>query len=157
MKKLLVFSMVLVSFVSYGQTTIGGVASVNIRSSFDANYGGWIDFPKWGLDYLTGAALSGDNPSPYYTGKSSKYTAGYYYRNYGLHKNYLGLDGYYYSIGGGIQNVVDMTTSGDESKILPYFNFGVGHRFSNDTYFLKGQINIGKVPSVGFGFGIVLK
>ena len=157
MKKLLVFSMLLVSYVSYGQTTIGGVTSINFRGAFDANYGGWIDIKEWGFDYVAGATLSDETPDAYLIGKSTKYTAGSVYQNYGIHRNYKGLDGYYYSIGGGIQSITDITTSGNEISSLPYANFSMGQRFSNDTYFIKGMVNLGKITSFGIGFGLVIK
>ncbi len=150
-------SMVLVSYVSYGQTTIGGVTSINFRGAFDANYGGWIDFKEWGFDYINGATLSDESATSYLIGKSDKFTAGSFYRNYGIHRNYKGSDGYYYSIGGGIQSITDITTSGNETKSLPFLNFGMGQRFSNDSYFVKGQLNIGKITSFGVGFGLVIK
>jgi len=158
MKKVsMVLLFALVTMVSYSQTTIGGIGSINFRSSFDANYGGWVDFGNWGIDFMNGATLSNESPMSYIYGNSKKYTAGSTYQNYGVHKSYRGLDNNYYSYGGGIQNLTDITTSGNENSVLPYVIFGMGHRFSNDTYFMKGQVIVSKITSVGFGFGIILK
>ena len=155
-KLLLVFAVTLVTFVSYGQTTIGVMGSLNVRESFDSNYGGWIDFKKFGIEYLHGAEMSNNSPIPYLNGSVKKYVAGSYYRNFGLHLNSQ-IENVILSYGGGIQNVTDITTSGLEPNTLPYVSLGVGRKFSNDNYFLKGNLILGKISSIGIGFGIVLR
>ena len=157
MKKLIVVaSMILVSYVSNAQTTIGVTSSINGRGALDVNYGGWIDFRKWGVDYVSGAQISNNDPKPFILGQAKSYTAGSFYRNYGIHVNEK-VEGTIVSWGGGIQDITDITTSGNISNTLPYISLGVGKNFSNDAYNIKGTLVIAKIPSIGIGFGIILK
>jgi hypothetical protein len=195
MKKLLVFSMVLASFVSYGQklvpvirtdafgkeyivykevkeenktqsninnrvkrnnnnltNSIGVMGGFGVMSTFSANYGAWVDFGKWGVNFSNGAALSNNDPTDYINGKASSYTAGSSYYNIGIHKNGV-FNNQNLFIGGGLQDITDISTDGfDNGMYVPYLNIGIKKEIFIGS--VRVEAVISKIPSIGLGWGI---
>ena len=164
MKKLLVFSMVLVSFVSYGQDykeqfTIGGMSGVTFGGSLNANYGGWIDNGKIGIQYLYGAVVSNNNPYNYINGKSDSYTAGSTYSNIGTYYNCPKIDNSKINLffGVGFQLSNDITTEGTKSGSSPLGILGASMDLGyNNQYKLRTDISLSSISSLNFGIGIKL-
>ena len=154
MKKLLVLTMVLASFVSYGQrskTTIGFMGGFGLNSSISANYGLWADFGKWGGSFTNGASVSNEDPTAYIYGNASKYTAGSSYYNIGVHKNGVFNNENVFA-GGGIQRITDITTNGfEEGKTLPYVNVGIKKEILYGV--VRAEVIVAKIPSIGIGWG----
>jgi hypothetical protein len=156
MKKVLVLTMVLASFVSYGQkkTTLGFMGGFGLSSSISANYGGWVDNGKWGVSYTNGASVSNEDPTAYIYGNASKYTAGNSYYNLGVFRSGLFNEERIF-LGGGIQRVTDISTNGfEKAKTLPYVNIG----FKRDISFgsVRVELVMAKIPSIGIGWGFEL-
>ena len=164
MKKLLVFSMVLVSVISYGQdyklqVTIGGMSGVTFGGALNANYGGWVDFGIGGVQYLYGAVVSNDNPSNYINGKSNSYTAGSTYHNIGVFYNANKFDELKYNLimGGGVQSYTDITTDGLKNGYYPLVIVGTSFDLGySKQYTLRLDASISKITSLNFGIGIKL-
>ena len=164
MKKLLVFSMLLVSFVSYGQdykpqVTIGGMSGITFGGSLNANYGGWIDFGIGGFQYLYGARVSNDNPTNYIYGKSSSYTAGSTYSNIGAYYNSSKFDDTKINLffGGGVQLSNDITTEGIKNSYSPLVILGVAMDLGyNNQYTLRTDFSLSSISSLNIGIGIKL-
>ena len=164
MKKLLVFSMLLVSFVSYGQdykpqVTIGGMSGVTFGGSLNANYGGWVDFGKFGVQSLYGAVVSNNNPYDYINGKSKSYTAGSTYTNIAAYYNGTKFDNTKINVffGLGVQLLSDITTEGIKKDNLPLGILGVAMDLGYDNrYTLRTDFSLSSIASLNIGIGIKL-
>jgi hypothetical protein len=153
MKKLLVFAMVLVSVVSYGQnkTSLGFMGGIGLNSTISANYGVWVDVGKWGGSFTNGAELSNEDPTDYIYGKVSKYTAGSSYYNIGVHRSGLFNEESIF-LGGGIQRITDISTNGyEKAQTLPYVNLGIKKEIFYGN--VRAEIVLAKIPSIGIGWG----
>jgi hypothetical protein len=154
MKKVLMVTMItLTSLTMYAQnkTTIGFMGGFGLNSSISANYGVWADFGKWGGSFTNGASLSNEDPTDYIYGNASKYTAGSSYYNIGVHRNEA-FNNKNLFVGGGIQKITDITTNGfEEGSILPYVNVGLKKDISFGV--IRGEVILGKIPSIGIGWG----
>ena len=186
MKKLLVFSMVLVSFVSYGQNvsssnyyrngtqyaqhindevnhnnkiTIGGMSGITFGGTLNANYGGWVDFGKFGIQYLYGARVSDESSSNYINGRTNSYTAGSTYNNIGAYGILPKFDNTEMNIimGGGIQSSSDITTEGLKSQTSPLFIVGLQTDLGYmKQYTFRVDASLSQIMSINIGFGIKL-
>jgi hypothetical protein len=55
-------------------------------------------------------------------------------------------------VGGGIQRVTDITTNGfEEASTLPYINIGIKKEILYGV--VRGEVILGKIPSIGLGWG----
>ena len=165
MKKLLVLSMLLVSFVSYGQEdykpriTIGGMSGVTFGGSINANYGGWVDFGDGGVQYLYGAVVSNNNPYNYINGKVSSYTAGSTYNNIGAYYNSPKFDNTKINLffGAGVQLSNDITTEGIKKDYSPLGILGAAMDLGyNNQYTLRTDFSLSSISSLNIGIGIKL-
>jgi hypothetical protein len=157
--------MVLVSFVSYGQEdykpqiTIGGMSGVTFGGSFNANYGGWVDFGDGGVQYLYGAVVSNDNPYNYIMGKANSYTAGSTYNNIGAYYNSPKFDNTKINLffGGGVQLSNDITTEGFKKDWSPLAILGATMDLGyNNKYTLRTDFSISSISSLNIGIGFKL-
>ena len=141
------------------QVTIGGISGITFGGSLNANYGGWVDFGIGGIQYLSGAVVSNENPSNYINGKSNSYTAGSTYHNIGVFYNANKFDELKYNLimGGGVQSYTDITTDGLKTGYYPLVIVGTSFDLGySKQYTLKLDASISKITSLNVGIGIKL-
>jgi hypothetical protein len=150
----LLFTLITMASFSQNKTTLGLMGGIGLNSSISANYGAWVDFGLWGGSFSNGAQLSNEDPTDYIYGNATKYTAGSSYYNIGIHRNAAFRNENLF-VGGGVQRITDITTNGfEKASTLPYIN--VGLKKKTDYGVFRGEVILGKIPSIGIGWGFVL-